>query len=86
MTYGHTATETETVVSIIEGTQRDIGLALPAFTEIASYFSDVRKKYAQFEGCLKGIDVRILVAQVPAGMSTNMESQLKEQGGEDKME
>jgi oxaloacetate decarboxylase alpha subunit len=76
MTYGHTATET--VVSIVEGTQRDIGLALPAFTEIASYFSDVRKKYAQFEGSLKAIDARILIAQLPAGMLTNMESQLKE--------
>ncbi|PKH00774.1 sodium-extruding oxaloacetate decarboxylase subunit alpha [Paraglaciecola sp. MB-3u-78] len=84
MTYGHTATET--IVSIVEGTERDTGLALPAFTEIASYFRDVRKKYAQFEGSLKGIDARILIAQVPGGMLTNMESQLKEQGAEDKMD
>ena len=84
MTYGHTATET--IVSIVEGTQRDTGLALPAFTEIASYFREVRKKYAQFEGSLKGVDARILIAQVPGGMLTNMESQLKEQGGEDKMD
>lgn len=84
MTYGHTATET--VVSIVEGTERDTGLALPAFTEIASYFRDVRKKYAQFEGSLKGVDARILIAQVPGGMLTNMESQLKEQGAEDKMD
>ena len=84
MTYGHTATET--MVSIVEGTQRDTGLALPAFTEIASYFRDVRKKYAQFEGSLKGGDARILIAQVPGGMLTNMEIQLKEQGAEDKMD
>ena len=84
MTYGHTATET--IVSIVEGTERDTGLALPAFTEIASYFRDVRKKYAQFEGSLKGVDARILIAQVPGGMLTNMESQLKEQGAEDKMD
>jgi oxaloacetate decarboxylase alpha subunit len=84
MTYGHTATET--IVSIVEGTERDTGLALPAFTEIASYFRDVRKKYGQFEGSLKGVDARILIAQVPGGMLTNMESQLKEQGAEDKMD
>jgi oxaloacetate decarboxylase alpha subunit len=84
MTYGHTATET--IVSIVEGTERDTGLALPAFTEIASYFRNVRKKYAQFEGSLKGVDARILIAQVPGGMLTNMESQLKEQGAEDKMD
>lgn len=84
MTYGHTATET--IVSIVEGTERDTGLALPAFTEIASYFRDVRKKYAKFEGSLKGVDARILLAQVPGGMLTNMESQLKEQGAEDKMD
>ncbi|MGK0304276.1 MAG: oxaloacetate decarboxylase alpha subunit, partial [Gammaproteobacteria bacterium] len=84
MTYGHTATET--IVSIVEGTERDTGLALPAFTEIASYFRDVRKKYSQFEGSLKGVDARILIAQVPGGMLTNMESQLKEQGAEDRMD
>jgi oxaloacetate decarboxylase alpha subunit len=84
MTYGHTATET--IVSIVEGTPRDTGLALPALADIAGYFRDVRKKYAQFEGSLKGVDARILIAQVPGGMLTNMESQLKEQGAEDKME
>jgi oxaloacetate decarboxylase alpha subunit len=84
MTYGHTATET--VVSIVEGTDRDTGLALPAFTDIAGYFREVRKKYAPFEGSLKGVDARILIAQVPGGMLTNMESQLKEQGAEDKMD
>jgi len=84
MTYGHTATET--IVSIVEGTERDTGFVLPAFTEIASYFREVRKKYTQFEGSLKGVDARILIAQVPGGMLTNMESQLKEQGAEDKMD
>jgi len=84
MTYGHTATET--MVSIVEGTQRDTGISLPHLEEIASYFREVRKKYSQFEGSLKGVDARILLAQVPGGMLTNMESQLKEQGAEDKFE
>ncbi|MEP7706172.1 sodium-extruding oxaloacetate decarboxylase subunit alpha [Paraglaciecola sp. 25GB23A] len=84
MTYGHTATET--VVAIVEDTARDTGLQLPLLADIASYFRDVRKKYSQFEGSLKGVDARILIAQVPGGMLTNMESQLKEQGALDRMD
>lgn len=84
MTYGHTATET--IVSAVEGTERDTGLSLPELENIASYFRDVRKKYAKFEGSLKGVDARILLAQVPGGMLTNMENQLKEQGAQDKFD
>uniref|UniRef100_UPI003A8AB61C pyruvate carboxylase subunit B n=1 Tax=Marinospirillum sp. TaxID=2183934 RepID=UPI003A8AB61C len=84
MTYGHTATES--VVAALQGTERDTGLNLEALEEIAAYFREVRKKYAQFEGSLRGTDSRILVAQVPGGMLTNMESQLKEQGAADKFD
>jgi oxaloacetate decarboxylase alpha subunit len=84
MTYGHTATET--MVSIVEGTERDTGLDIERLAEIATYFRAVRKKYAKFEGSLKGVDARILIAQVPGGMLTNMESQLREQGAEDKFD
>ncbi|MDQ2045350.1 sodium-extruding oxaloacetate decarboxylase subunit alpha [Pseudoalteromonas sp. 20-92] len=83
MTYGHSATET--IVSIVEGTERDTELDLNHLEEIAAYFRDVRKKYAAFEGSLKGVDGRILLAQVPGGMLTNMENQLKEQGAADKL-
>lgn len=84
MTYGHTATET--LVAIVEGQERDSGLDLHKLEDISSYFRDVRKKYAKFEGELKGVDPRILIAQVPGGMLTNMESQLKQQGAADKMD
>ncbi|WP_046005525.1 sodium-extruding oxaloacetate decarboxylase subunit alpha [Pseudoalteromonas rubra] len=84
MTYGHSATET--LVSIVEGTERDTGLDLLQLEEIAAYFRDVRKKYAAFEGSLKGVDGRILSAQVPGGMLTNMENQLKEQGAGDRLD
>jgi oxaloacetate decarboxylase alpha subunit len=84
MTYGHTATET--IMSIVEGTDRDTGLDMSLMAEIASYFKEVRKKYAKFEGSMKGVDARILIAQVPGGMLTNMENQLREQGAEDKMD
>ena len=84
MTYGHSATET--IVASLQGTERDTGLDLVKLEEIAHYFRDVRKKYAKFEGSLKGVDSRILVSQVPGGMLTNMESQLKEQGASDKFD
>ncbi|MBE0483372.1 MAG: sodium-extruding oxaloacetate decarboxylase subunit alpha [Bacterioplanes sp.] len=84
MTYGHTATES--VVAALAGTDRDTGLNLLLLEEIAAYFRDVRKKYAKFEGALKGTDSRILVAQVPGGMLTNMENQLREQGASDKFD
>jgi oxaloacetate decarboxylase alpha subunit len=84
MTYSHSATET--IVASLEGTARDTGLDLVKLEEIAHYFRDIRKKYAQFEGSLKGVDSRILIAQVPGGMLTNMESQLKEQGAADKFD
>ncbi|MEW8044389.1 MAG: sodium-extruding oxaloacetate decarboxylase subunit alpha [gamma proteobacterium symbiont of Phacoides pectinatus] len=83
-TYGHSATES--VVAIMDGTERDTVLDLNKLEEIAAYFREVRKKYAKFEGALKGIDSRILVAQVPGGMLTNMENQLREQGTTDKMD
>ena len=78
LTYGHTPTET--IVSILEGSKRDTGMDLTAFEPIADHFREVRKKYWKFEGELKGVDARILNAQVPGGMLTNMENQLKEQG------
>jgi oxaloacetate decarboxylase alpha subunit len=84
MTYGHSPTES--VVAILRGTGRDTGLDIQKLEEVAAYFRDVRKKYAKFEGSLRGVDARILVAQVPGGMLTNMESQLREQGAADKMD
>jgi oxaloacetate decarboxylase alpha subunit len=84
MTYGHSPTES--VVSMFQGTDRDTGLDIEALEDIAAYFREVRKKYAKFEGSLRGVDSRILVAQVPGGMLTNMEGQLKEQGAGDKLD
>lgn len=84
MTYGHSPTET--IVASLEDTARDTGLDLNKLEEIAEYFREIRKKYAQFEGSLKGVDGRILVSQVPGGMLTNMESQLKEQGAADRFD
>ena len=83
-TYGHPATEG--IVATLKNTPYDTGLDIVKLERIAAYFRDVRKKYAAFEGQLKGVDSRILVAQVPGGMLTNMEGQLKQQNALDKLD
>ena len=84
MTYGHSPTES--LVATLEGTDRDTGLDIVLIEEVAAYFRDVRKKYAKFEGALRGVDSRILVAQVPGGMLTNLENQLREQNSSEKLD
>ena len=84
MTYGHSATES--LVAILQDQPRDTGLDLDLLEEISGYFREVRKKYAAFEGSLRGVDSRILVAQVPGGMLTNLESQLREQNAQDRLD
>ncbi len=84
MTYGHSATNS--VVSILEHSPRKTGLDLEKLEEIDTYFKPVRKKYYKLEGSLKGVDSRILLSQVPGGMLTNMENQLREQNAADKMD
>ena len=84
MTYGHSPTES--IVSILEETDRDTNLNIRLIEEVSDYFKKIRKKYEKFEGSLKGVDSRILVAQVPGGMLTNLENQLKEQSASDKID
>ncbi len=84
MTYGHSATNA--VVSILDHSPRKTGLDMEKLEEIDAYFRPLRAKYAKFEGSLKGIDPRILLAQVPGGMLTNMESQLRENNALDRLD
>ncbi|HAU3090716.1 TPA: sodium-extruding oxaloacetate decarboxylase subunit alpha [Salmonella enterica] len=83
-TYGHPATEA--LVATLAGTEHDTGLDILKLENIAAYFREVRKKYHAFEGQLKCYDSRILVAQVPGGMLTNLEGQLKQQNAADRLD
>jgi oxaloacetate decarboxylase alpha subunit len=84
MSYGHAPTES--LVAMLEESERPTGLDIVLLEEIAAYFREVRKKYGQFEGSLRGVDARILVAQVPGGMLTNLENQLREQNAADRLD
>jgi oxaloacetate decarboxylase alpha subunit len=83
-TYGHPATES--LVTTLQGTEYDTGLDVEKIESVAAYFRETRKKYHAFEGMMKGADSRILIAQVPGGMLTNMEGQLKQQNALDKFD
>jgi len=84
MTYGHSATET--LVSMFSDREADLGLDINLLGEIADYFRVIREKYSEFEGSLKGVDSTMLIKQVPGGMLSNLESQLKTINQEDKLE
>jgi oxaloacetate decarboxylase alpha subunit len=79
MSMGTSHSPAETVVEILKGTEWDTGLDLDLLLEIAAHFKDVRRKYRAFESAFVGADTRILASQVPGGMLSNLESQLKEQ-------
>ncbi|MDR2486226.1 MAG: sodium-extruding oxaloacetate decarboxylase subunit alpha [Treponema sp.] len=83
---GTSHSPTETIVEAFRGTEYDTGLDTVKLLEIAAYFRDVRKKYTKFESSFLGADTRILVSQVPGGMLSNLENQLKEQGASDKID
>ena len=84
MTYGHSATET--MLAIFENQDREIILDLEALEEVSKFFRNIRKKYSEFEGGLKGVDSSMLVKQVPGGMLSNLESQLRANKQEDKID
>ena len=84
MTYGHTATET--IVSMFDDTKFFSDIDKDLFPELSSHFKKIRKKYELFEGSLKGVDASMLINQVPGGMLSNLESQLREMDADDKFE
>ena len=84
MTYGHSATET--MNAIFEGHEREIDLDMAALEESSDYFKDIREKYSEFEGDMKGVDTTMLVKQVPGGMISSLETQLKSNKQEDKID
>ncbi len=86
MAMGTSHSPTETIVEILHNTDWDTELDIKLLVEIAAYFREVRKKYKKFESSFLGADTRILVAQVPGGMLSNLESQLKEQNALNKLD
>lgn len=86
MSMGTSHSPTETVVEMLKGSKYDTQLDIKSLLEIAAYFREVRTHYSSLESKFLGADTRILLSQVPGGMLSNLESQLKQQGAADKMD
>ncbi|MBR4950248.1 MAG: oxaloacetate decarboxylase subunit alpha [Clostridia bacterium] len=80
---------TEPIVAALQGTEFDTGLDLKKLNEVREFFAPIREKYME-SGLLNpkvlGVDVNALLYQVPGGMLSNLVSQLKQAGQEDKYE
>ncbi|MBI4666773.1 MAG: sodium-extruding oxaloacetate decarboxylase subunit alpha [Nitrospinae bacterium] len=85
LSMGTSHSPTETIVAALKDTDNETGLDLVALADIANYFVDVRKEYSAFESSFTGVDVNILKSQVPGGMISNLESQLRQQNAYDRL-
>jgi oxaloacetate decarboxylase alpha subunit len=87
LSQGSSQPATEAVVAALQGTPYDTGLDLKLLGEIADYFQEVRKKYAEFESPINNeVNTDILTTQIPGGMLSNLIAQLRQQKAEDKLE
>lgn len=84
MGYGHSATET--MIYLLNEKNIDVDINLNDLLKISEYFKSVRDRYGEFEGSMKGVDLQMLINQVPGGMLSNLETQLKNLGKEDLLE
>ncbi|HJM82526.1 MAG TPA: sodium-extruding oxaloacetate decarboxylase subunit alpha [Nitrospinota bacterium] len=85
LSMGTSHSPTETIVAALKDTENDTGLDMDKLIEIGNYFADVRKEYSNFLSAFTGVDVNILKSQVPGGMVSNLESQLKQQNAIDRL-
>jgi len=84
MGYGHSATET--MIYLLNEKNIDVDINLKDLLKISEYFRTIRDKYREFEGSMKGVDLQMLINQVPGGMLSNLETQLKNLGKEELLE
>lgn len=76
---------TESLVEMLEGTGYTTNLDMARLLKIRDHFAKVRPRYSEFLSNITGVDTEIFESQIPGGMISNMESQLKQQGAADKI-
>jgi methylmalonyl-CoA carboxyltransferase 5S subunit len=76
---------TEAFVELLEGTGYTTRLDLKRILEVKAYFDTVRPRYSEFLTSFSGVETDIFESQIPGGMISNMESQLKQQGAGDRL-
>ena len=80
--YAHTATESF-ISMIYDNDENPYDMNL--LTEISDHFHNVRQNYTEYEGSMRGVDINMLVNQVPGGMLSILEKQLADLGRKDKL-
>ncbi len=76
----------ESLVVALKNTPWATGVDLGLLAEINDYFMQLRKKYKEFESRFTGVDISVLRHQVPGGMLSNLERQLKDMGMADRLD
>ncbi|MGB2669023.1 MAG: methylmalonyl-CoA carboxytransferase subunit 5S [Candidatus Acidiferrum sp.] len=76
---------TESLVQMLDGTGYTTKLDMARLLKIRDHFATVRPRYTEFLSNITGVDTEIFDSQIPGGMISNMESQLKQQGAADKV-
>ena len=71
---------TESLVEMLEGTGYDTRVDKQRLLRLKRYFNGVRPRYKEFLSSFTGVETEIFESQIPGGMLSNMESQLKQQG------
>lgn len=84
MSLGPGHNPTESLVAMLEGTEYTTDLDMDRLLKIRDHFAGIRPKYKEFESATL-VDTNIFSSQIPGGMLSNMESQLKAQGAGDRI-
>jgi methylmalonyl-CoA carboxyltransferase 5S subunit len=77
---------TESLVEMLEGTGFETKLDKSRLIKIKKYFAGIRPRYGEFLSNITGVETEIFDSQIPGGMLSNMESQLKQQNAADRMD
>ena len=85
MSLGPGHNPTESLVEMLEGTPFTTGLDKERLLRIKEHFAKVRPRYVEFLSNITGVETEIFDSQIPGGMISNMESQLKQQGAADRL-
>lgn len=76
---------TESLVEMLEGTGFETGIDLEMVYKARDHFAKILPRYGEFMTGFTGVETEIFKSQIPGGMLSNMESQLKQQGQEARM-
>jgi methylmalonyl-CoA carboxyltransferase 5S subunit len=77
---------TESLIELLEGTGYETRIDMERVLRVSRHFASIRPRYREFFSEFTGVDTEIFKSQIPGGMISNMESQLKGQGAGDKLQ